>query len=56
MDRKELKRPRLDEVSQKFHDAELAFEYEMGVEYQNKLMQRHEQMKHKEAKKTPHQN
>ncbi len=55
MDRKELKRPRLDEVSQKFHDAELAFEYEMGVEYQNKLMQRHEQMK-QEDKKTPHQN
>ena len=55
MDRKELKRPKLDEVSQKFHDAELAFEYEMGVEYQEKLMRRHELMKNRQNEKTPHQ-
>lgn len=57
MDRKEMKRTRMDELSQKFADTELAFEYELGVEYQRKLMQRHEQLKKKQdqQKETPHQ-
>lgn len=54
MDRKECKRQRIDDVSEKFHDAELAFEYEMGVEYQEKLMQRQKQMKEKKER-TPYQ-
>ena len=44
MERKELKRGRMDEISQKFADTELAFEYEMGVKYQENLMKRREEM------------
>lgn len=36
------KRTLMDEISQKVADTELAFEYELGVEYQEQLMKRRE--------------
>lgn len=48
MNAKDAKLKQLNDVSQKIHDTELAFEYEMGVEYQKQLMEHHEaQMKRK---------
>lgn len=36
------KRSLMDEISQKIADTELAFEYELGVEYQEQLMKHRE--------------
>ena len=51
MDRKELKHKQLNDLSEKFNDTELAFEYEMGVQYQKDLMRHHEQMQKRKEKK-----
>ena len=51
MDRKELKHKQMNDLSEKFNDTELAFEYEMGVKYQKELMKHHDELKKRKEKK-----
>ena len=51
MERKELTHKQLKDISDKFNDTELAFEYEMGVQYQKDLMRHHEQLQKRKEKK-----
>ena len=51
MERKNLSHKQLKAISDKFNDTELAFEYEMGVQYQKDLMKHHEQLQKRKEKK-----
>ena len=51
MNRNEIKHKQLKDVSEKFNDTELAFEYEMGVKYQKDLMRHHDELKKRKEKK-----
>ena len=51
MERKNLTHKQLKAISDKFNDTELAFEYEMGVQYQKDLMKHHEQLQKRKEKK-----
>ena len=51
MERKELTHKQLKDISDKFNDTELAFEYEIGVQYQKDLMRHREQLQKRKEKK-----